>query len=135
MTATQQKQIDQIRIQVARANDPALTADAPRSEMPLNVPASYWLDLRAYHPEQVARQLKQPLLVLQGERDYQVTMEDFATWKRGLAGKPNVEFKSYPKLNHFFIAGEGPSSDEEYTKPGHVEPEVVEDIAAWIKRQ
>jgi len=135
MSAAQQKQLDRLRAQVARAADPALTADAPRSSMPLGSPASYWLDLRGYHPEQVARQLPQPMLLLQGERDYQVTMEDFALWKKGLEGKKNVDFKSYPKLNHLFLSGEGPSSDEEYLRPGHLPKEVVEDIAAWIERR
>jgi len=134
MGPIQQKQVDALRAQVARANDPALTPDAPNSEMPLGIPASYWLDLRGYHPEQVARGLSQPLFILQGERDYQVTMDDFAAWKKALEGKKNAEFKSYPKLNHMFVAGDGPSSDEEYTKPGHVDKAVIEDVAAWIKR-
>jgi uncharacterized protein len=134
MTPAQQKQVDALKAQVARANDPALALDAPRSSLPFNLPASYWLDLRGYHPEQTARELNQPLLILQGERDYQVTMDDFATWKKGLAGKQNVEFKSYPKLNHLFLAGEGPSSDEEYGRPGHVEKAVVDDMAAWVNR-
>ena len=135
LTTQQQKIVDTLAKQVARANDPNLSADTPKEELPMNTPASYWLDLRGYHPEQVARSLPQPLLVLQAERDYQVTMDDFAAWKKGLAGKTNVEFHSYPKLNHLFMEGEGPSSDEEYTKPGHVSGAVVEDIAAWIKRQ
>jgi dienelactone hydrolase len=134
ISAAQQKAVDRLREQVARANDPQLTADAPATEMPMGMPAAYVLDLRGYHPEKVARELKQPLLILQGERDYQVTIEDFETWKTGLAGKKNVEFRSYPKLNHLFMPGEGVSTDDEYAKPGHVWQAVVEDVAAWIKR-
>lgn len=134
MTAAQQKQVEAVRAQVALANDPALPLDAPRSSLPFGSPASYWIDLRAYHPEQVARALKQPLLLMQGERDYQITMEDFAAWKKALEGKKDVEFKTYPKLNHLFLPGEGPSSDEEYLKPGHVDKAVVEDLAAWVQR-
>jgi hypothetical protein len=100
----------------------------------MGLAASYWLDLRGYHPEQTARDLKLPLLVLIGERDYQVTMEDFEAWKKGLAGKKDVEFNSYPKLNHLFVTGEEPGSDAEYTRPGHVEKAVVVDIADWVKR-
>jgi hypothetical protein len=48
-----------------------------------------------------------PLLFLQSERDFQITMEDFGLWKTGLAGSPQANFRSYPGLNHFFIAGEG----------------------------
>ncbi|HUI58157.1 MAG TPA: alpha/beta fold hydrolase [Bryobacteraceae bacterium] len=135
MTAAQQKYVDQLREQVARANDPNLTPDTPASQMPMGLPASYILDLRGYHPEEMARELKQPMLILQGERDYQVTMEDFDAWRKGLAGKRNVEFRSYPKLNHLFMPGEGISADEEYAKPGHVLAAVVEDIASWVKRQ
>ena len=95
-------------------------------------PAAYWLDLRGYEPAQEAKALKQPLLVLHGERDYQVTGVDFERWRQALAGRGDVVFKSYPKLNHLFIAGEGPASPDDYAKPGHVAPEVVEDIAAWV---
>jgi dienelactone hydrolase len=133
MTDAQQKVVEQLRQQVARTKDPTLTATAPRSEMPLGAPASYWLSLRDYHPAQVAATLKLPMLVLQAERDYQVTMEDFDGWKKALAGRKNVTFRSYPKLNHMFLEGEGVSSDEEYLKPGHVPRVVVEDIANWVK--
>jgi hypothetical protein len=34
------------------------------------------------------------MLILQAERDYQVTMEDFAVWKKALAGRSNVTFCS-----------------------------------------
>lgn len=98
------------------------------------VPASYWLDLRGYDPAESAKTLKQPMLILQGERDYQVTMEDFKRWNTVLAGKGNVTFKSYPGLNHLFIAGTNRSTPLEYEQPGHVDVRVVEDIASWIKK-
>jgi dienelactone hydrolase len=135
MTEKQQKMLDTIAQQVARAKDPNLSASTPKEEMPLATPASYWLDLRGYHPEIMSQGLQQPMLILQAERDYQVTMEDWGTWKTGLAGKSNVQFKSYPRLNHLFMEGEGVSSDEEYVKPGHIPGLVVEDIANWIKLQ
>lgn len=99
----------------------------------LGASRSYWLDLRDQRPVDAARSLGQPMLVLQGERDYQVTMKDFAGWKQALAGRRDVTFKSYPKLNHLFVAGEGRSSPDEYRKPGHVAAEVVDDIAAFLK--
>ena len=73
------------------------------------------------------------MLVLQGERDYQVTMEDFAAWTRALGSRANVQLKSYPALNHMFIAGSGASAPAEYNRPGHVDETVVRDIAAWVK--
>ena len=74
------------------------------------------------------------MLFLQGERDFQVTMKDFALWKTGLAGRKDVTFHSFPTLNHLFVAGEGKSTEAEYRKPGHVAPEVIDDIAKWVKQ-
>ena len=100
----------------------------------LGAPAPYWLDLRGYVPAKAAKDLKRRLLILQGERDYQVTMEDFRGWKEALAGRPNVSFQSYPKLNHLFIEGEGQSTPAEYEQPGHVAGEVIHDIGQWIRQ-
>jgi len=47
---------------------------------------------------------------------------------------PGATFKTYPKLDHLFIEGEGKSLPQEYEKPGHVAEEVIADLAGWIKR-
>jgi dienelactone hydrolase len=96
------------------------------------VPASYWLDLRGYDPPSAAARVKAPMLILQGERDYQVTAEEFAKWKAALGSRRDVTFHSYAALNHLFIAGTGPSLPAEYQVPGHVAEDVIRDIAAWI---
>jgi fermentation-respiration switch protein FrsA (DUF1100 family) len=129
------KQMEELKQQIARANDPNLKPGDPASGLPFGAPATYWLDGRGYRPAELARELKQPILILPGERDYRAAMEDFALWKQALSDRKNVEFEVYPKLNHFFIEGEGISSDAEYLKPGHVSAAVVEDIAQWIARQ
>jgi fermentation-respiration switch protein FrsA (DUF1100 family) len=74
------------------------------------------------------------MLILQGERDYQVTMEDFKKWNAALGGRSNVTLKSYPGLNHLFIAGTSRSTPLEYDQPGHVDERVIDDIASWIKK-
>jgi uncharacterized protein len=130
----EQKQIDQAKEQAAKVK--ALKPeDANSTAVMFSAPVSYWLDLRSYNPPETAKELKQPLLILQGERDYQVTMEDFKRWTAALSGKSNVTFKSYPSLNHLFIAGTGRSTPSEYDRAGHVDEHVVQDIAIWIKKQ
>jgi hypothetical protein len=97
------------------------------------LPVSYWVDLKDYDPAAAARKLAIPLLILQGERDYQVTMTDFALWKTAVGSAKGVVMKSYPSLNHLFVAGEGKSLPAEYSKPGHVAPAVIDDIAKFVK--
>jgi hypothetical protein len=94
--------------------------------------ARYWYDLQERDGIREALKLPCPLLILQGGRDYQVTMEDFKGWQEGLASKENVSFKLYPNLNHLFVAGEGKSTPSEYQQPGNVDEQVVKDIADWI---
>lgn len=133
-TPDEQAQLDKIKQQVARLKDPQTSDATPAAEMPLGVPAHYWLDLRGYRAAEDARALKQPMLILQGERDYQVTMREFEGWKV-LASRKDVQLKSYPKLNHIFVEGEGKSLPAEYAKSGNVARYVIDDIAAWVKKQ
>lgn len=133
VTEAEQKQIDAMRRAVADIYDPNLKPDQTVDLLGAKIPGSYFLDLRNYFPAEAAATLKIPILALQGERDYQVRMTDFDLWKKSLAGKPNATLKSYPALNHLFIAG--PSRPAEYGQPGNVAAEVVDDIALWILRQ
>jgi fermentation-respiration switch protein FrsA (DUF1100 family) len=111
---------------------PDLTPDSDPNQMLFGVYATYWLDMMAYDQIATAQNLDIPMLILQGERDYQVTMTDFELWQSTLADKPNVTFISYPTLNHLFLAGEGQSTPTEYTLPSHIPIEVITDIVNWI---
>jgi hypothetical protein len=98
----------------------------------LGVPPAYWGDLNAYDPAAAAATLTIPLLILQGGRDYQVTMADLQRFTATLAGHPGVTIRALPRLNHLFIAGDGRSRPEEYSRPGHVDPDVIDAIATFV---
>ena len=117
-TEEEQKKIREIERQVARVKSRGLVRGYPKSELPFGAPPKYWLDLRGYEPAKEAKDLRKPMLILQGERDYQVTMEDFANWKKALGSRKDVRFVSYPKLNHLFMEGEGKSRPAEYAQAG-----------------
>lgn len=126
-------QIDDLTRKVARVKDMDLSVATPRGDLPLNVPAAYWLSLRGYRPAELAAGLAIPMLVLQGGRDYQVTADgDFPAWRAALEGKVGTSLKLYPHLNHAFMPGEGPPSPADYLAPGHVRSDVVSDIVRWI---
>lgn len=125
------EKLREIERQVAKAK--SVSEKTPSNELPLGIPARYWLDLRGYDPAQAAKEIGKPMLILQGERDYQVTMEDFAGWKNALESRKDVTFLSYPRLNHLFVEGEGKSTPAEYSVPGNVAKVVIDDIAEWIK--
>ena len=125
------RQMAVIREQAARIKK--LTPGDTETSSLLGMKGAYLLDLKGYDPAGQAKLLKIPMLILQGERDYQVNMKDFAAWKSGLAGLPNVTMKSYPPLDHLLAEGTGRSTSTDYRKPDqHVSQAVVDDVAKWV---
>ena len=119
--------------QAALVDSPDLSPSTPTRELPFGLSGSYWLDLRGYDPVATAAALDKPMLILQGGRDYQVTVEDdLSRWKAGLGHRPDVTIRVYDPDNHLFFSGTGPSTPEEYEPAQHVDPAVVADIAAWL---
>ncbi len=104
-------------------------------ELPLGLPVNYWLSLSKIPLEASAKAYQsKPILLMQGQRDYQVTMKDFEIYQRLLGTNPKAVFKTYEKLNHLFMAGEGKSMPSEYYAVTNVPEEVVQDIANFIKK-
>ena len=134
VSPAEQMQIDEIKKVSAKIKS-LKESDRASTEPIFYAPASYYLDLKDYDPPKTAEKLKQPMLILQGESDYQVTMNDFAAWKSALGTRKNVVFKSYPKLTHVFMETSGDKpSPKDYEQPNHVNAQVVGDIADWITK-
>lgn len=119
--------------QAALAADPDLSPDTPATELPFGFPATYWLELRDYDQVATAAALDRPMLILQGGRDYQVTVEDdLAGWRAGLGHRPDVTIRVHDADNHLFFPGAGPSTPDEYAPAQHVDAAVVAGIADWL---
>jgi uncharacterized protein len=132
-SAAEQARLDRLKAEVEKVKNLDPKGDNPIIAMGL--PTAWWLNVRGYDPPAAAKKLGIPMLVLQGERDFQVTMQDFNLWKAALSDNKSVTFRSYPTLNDLFIAGQGKGSPAEYHAPGNVAPAVVDDIAAWLGTQ
>ncbi|MCK7622263.1 alpha/beta hydrolase [Streptomyces sp. RS10V-4] len=126
--------LDTLTRQAALVDSPALTPATPAVDLPFGLSGAYWLDLRAYDPVASAAALVDtPLLLLQGARDYQVTVaDDLARWRAGLARHPDVTVRVHDAANHLFVPGAGPSTPAEYARPGHVDPAVLTDLTTWL---
>ncbi|MGZ3931945.1 MAG: DUF3887 domain-containing protein [Bacteroidia bacterium] len=132
LTSEEKAGLDTLKKQIKTLKDPAKLKKAAAGELPLGLPSFYWQSVKNYNQVSVAKKLKQPILVLQGERDYQVTMADFKLWYVELNSQSKNRFISYPDLNHTFMSGKGKATPAEYEKQGNVAEEVIKDMAAWI---
>jgi dienelactone hydrolase len=124
---TPPKEMAAMELSVAR-----LKAGTLGTERFFGAPQSYWKDLESRDGIGMAKKLGKPILVMRGDRDFQVGAEDLAAWRKGLAGVPDVEIVTIPSLSHLFIAGEGKPGPAEYEKPSHVDAKVIDRIATFI---
>jgi hypothetical protein len=119
--------------QAGQVDSPDLSAATPAADLPFGLPASFWLDERDYDPVPAAVALGKPMLILQGGRDYQVTVQDdLSRWQEGLGHRADVTIRVYDADNHLFFRGAGTSTPADYAPPQHVDPDVVADIAQWL---
>jgi hypothetical protein len=135
VSAHERSQLDHMQLQVDAVERLMLSGESEGDTPLLGAPPAYWLSLRGYDPPAAAAALGMPILLIQGERDYQISEADLRLWLDALGNLPAAVIQIYPQLNHLLIPGEGPSSPAEYRQPGRVAPEVIAAIADWIDRQ
>jgi len=129
VTPDEQAAIDRLDAQVRNFANPG-----GNGELPFGFPRAYLSQWLALDPLKDVTAGTYPVLLVQGERDYQVTVaDDFAAWMDRFGSDPRFTFKRHPGVNHLLMQGEGRSTPAEYQAKGHVSEAVVADIARWIE--
>lgn len=97
----------------------------------------YFKEMGSHPAGDYLKTSEKPLLVMQGSKDFQVSVEkDFNLYKELLEGK-EATFKLYEGLNHVFVPAVTDNImklKQEYGKERHIGAEIFDDIAEWIKR-
>lgn len=131
-SAQEKAQFDSALKELDKLDDlDSLAAD----EAVLGAYPAYWKDLLEYDPIEAAAEIQTPVLVLQGEEDYQVPLEEYERWKEAYGDSSNWEFHSYSGLSHLFMPGslsEAPTAY--YLRKATVDQRVIDDIAAFVKK-
>ncbi|WP_010274753.1 alpha/beta hydrolase family protein [Paenibacillus senegalensis] len=94
----------------------------------------WWADFRNFYAAELAKDQEGPLLIMQGENDIQVHIDQLDGWKEALANRQDVEYLQYPNMNHFLVEVDQPSTGMEYEVPGNVSPQLINDLADWVKK-
>ncbi len=109
--------------------------ETPDATAILGASAGYFRSADALDPVADARALRQPLLVLHGGHDIQVTDADWQSWVDAFADDPRVTLKRYPGLGHLGIVADPDRPMATYLEPGTLDEGLVDDVAAWILSQ
>lgn len=111
-------------------------AEARKKKMGGGTTLYYFKEMGEHPASDYLTVCDKPILILQGEKDFQATAEkDFAAYKQLLARKENVTFRLYENLSHAFVPsvyGDILKAKQEYNVEQHISEEVIADIANWI---
>lgn len=112
--------------------------EAKAKKMGGGVTLYYFKEMGEPTVESYLKSTEKPILVMQGERDFQVKADtDFRMYKEILADHPDATFILYENLNHAFVPsvyGSLLKAKQEYAKEQHIGENVISDIARWIWR-
>ncbi len=130
----EQEKIDELKKQIELLNSDRLNLNTPQDSLPMGLPPYYWMTFLKIDPANEISDFKNRILIIQGLRDYQVSVEDFEIWKKALKNNKNAEFKLYDDLNHLLQNGVGRSKPDEYYNQNSVDKRIIQDISTWIKK-
>jgi pimeloyl-ACP methyl ester carboxylesterase len=126
----------------ARREATRILGDAEkRGEMPAGTAASlveqfgtpWFVGLMRYEPAPVLQAVRQPVLVLNGERDLQVPAAmDLAAIRVALQGNPRAVVKEMPGLNHLFQTAKTGAGEEYVQIAETFAPAALVTISDWI---
>ncbi|HQV00265.1 MAG: DUF3887 domain-containing protein [Bacteroidia bacterium] len=125
------RKIEDFKVQASNVKLLDSTSDMESFMLPFGLPQSYWLSVKNNKPAEEVKNYNGRILLLQGQRDYQVTLADFTLWQTALRNNSKAQTRLYPTLNHLFMDGQGKSKPDEYNLPGHVSAQVIADIAQF----
>lgn len=128
------ERISLIQSKIMRKNVESLKDGKTKKAKDLfGINAPYWIYLHNYDLIGKAKNIQKPLLIIQGESDYQVPMRDFNILKDNLESKDNVYMISYEGLGHLMTTAGSPPAPDDYNNELHVDSKVINDIAEFIK--
>jgi len=133
---------DEPTLEAARTKAGLILAEAERKgDLPPGLGASalerfgtpWFRELLAHDPAPVLQAVRQPILVLNGERDLQVPAGlDLPPIRAALAANPRAVVKELPGLNHLFQTAKTGSTGEYGQIEESFAPAALAEISSWI---
>lgn len=114
-----------------------MSAEETKSVTVFGMPGYYLYEMLKFDPAVLILKLKLPTLIMQGGKDFQVTVENgLDAWEKAVGDQEFVTFKLYPELNHPMMAYTGDPALQytlqEYNTPANMDETAENDIINWI---
>lgn len=99
----------------------------------LDMPPGFWRSLMERDSTAALRQVRVPLLVLQGERDNQVSRKDFELVTSAVPSS-QLESEYFSGLDHIFAPAPEDGAGSEILIGTHVAGQVIDRIGSWVEK-
>lgn len=95
--------------------------------------AGYYDEIDNLNTIESIKELNIPVLILQGDSDYESTVDDYMIFMNALWTKINVYFQILPGLDHYFRrVSREMSTPDDYYEFRHVDRELIDSLFSWI---
>lgn len=108
------------------------------SKLPPAAKLPWFKEFLTYDPQATMRRVRQPVLILQGELDRQVSADQAALLERAAreSGNKDVTVHVFPKLNHLFLpATTGSFSEYSRLTSTTVGTDVLDTLGVWLAKR
>ncbi|MGH9900088.1 MAG: alpha/beta hydrolase family protein, partial [Pyrinomonadaceae bacterium] len=115
-----------------------LVSGGDTSKLPTEMRSPWIKEFVNYDPLPTIRQVKQPILILQGSLDHQVTPDQAPMLAEAAraAGNKDIELHLFPDLNHLFLkAKTGTFSEYQHLETSVIGDDVLNLILEWLKKR
>ncbi|HCO69198.1 MAG TPA: dipeptidyl aminopeptidase, partial [Mesotoga infera] len=111
----------------------ALDGKLPPGAPVLAATAGYYYELDRMNPIEIIRELEIPVLIVQGDADFESTVQDYIMFMNALWTRLNVYFQLLPGLDHYFMPVKGGiSTPDDYYEFRHVDGRLIDALFSWI---
>ncbi len=108
-------------------------SDIPDDEFLMGFYAGYQKSVQVYQGLNFINEIDLPILVLQGEADFQVSPDtDYSLWEDTIGERENATLILYPELNHLMMKTNGYTDYNDYAVKDEVSSDVITDISEFI---
>ncbi|PXF33981.1 dipeptidyl aminopeptidase [Mesotoga sp. SC_NapDC] len=111
----------------------ALDGKLPPGTPVLAATAGYYYELDRLNHIETIRELEIPVLIVQGDADFESTVQDYIMFMNALWTRINVYFQLLPGLDHYFMpVRDGLSTPDHYYEFRHVDRQLIDTMFSWI---
>jgi len=111
----------------------ALDGKLPPGAPVLAATAGYYYELDRMNPIEIVRELEIPVLIVQGDADFESTVQDYIMFMNALWTRLNVYFQLLPGLDHYFMPVKGEmSTPDYYYEFRHIDIQLIDAMFSWI---